>query len=52
MMFKHLLERRGYTPMRVFSSLCPISKTIIKDGATSQEATEEQENHASHEEEL
>ena len=52
MVFNHLLGRRGYTPMRVFSSLCHISRTIIKDGVASQEAVEEQENHASQEEEL
>lgn len=52
MMFNHFLGRRGYTLMRVFSILCPISKTIIKDGVTSQEEAKEQEIHASQEEQF
>lgn len=43
MMLKNLLGRKGYSPIRVFSSPCPSSRITTKDKVTSKETVKEQE---------
>lgn len=43
MMLKNLLGRKGYAPIRVFSSPCPSSRITTMDRVASQEVVKEQE---------